>query len=135
MGFNLDQEIDKLAELVAQRSKRKAGKPRDLRLVGAEKPAESDAPTQPALPNWAELQAVDVSPRAKVMHEIMVIANSYGWQIAVTHFLLTKGVPYLSDLTDPQLEDLLDRMHGYVDACEVDAFVEDGLQINGRRAG
>ncbi|TMN18489.1 hypothetical protein [Pseudoxanthomonas sp. X-1] len=135
MGFNLDQEIDKLAELVAQRSKRKAGKPRDLRLVGAEKPPEPDKVAQAALPNWAELQAVDVSPRAKAMHEIMVIANNYGWQIAVTHFLMTRGVPYLSDLTDPQLDDLLDRMHGYVDACEVDAFVEDGLQICGRKSG
>jgi len=135
MGFNLDQEIDKLAELVAQRSKRKAGKPRDLRLVGAEKPAEPEAKTQASLPNWAELQAVDVSPRARVMHEIMVIANSYGWQIAVTHFLVTKGVPYLSDLTDPQLDDLLDRMHGYVDACEVEATVDESLPVRSRLIG
>ena len=57
----------------------------------------------------------------------MVIANQYGWQIAVTHFLLTKGVPYLSDLSDPQLDDLLNRMDGYVDAAEVGASLEGCL--------
>lgn len=59
------------------------------------------------------------------MHKIMVIANTYSWQIAITHFLITKGVPYLSDLTDPQLDDLLGRMHGYVDAVETGASLTD----------
>lgn len=61
------------------------------------------------------------------MHEIMTIANAHNWQIAITHFLLTKGVPYLSDLTDPQLDDLLDRMHGYLDAAETGASLPDCL--------
>lgn len=60
----------------------------------------------------------------------MVIANTYGWQIAVTHFLMTRGVPYLSDLTDPQLEDLLDRMRGYVDAAETGSSLPDCLPAN-----
>ncbi|UNK43438.1 hypothetical protein MNO14_04970 [Luteimonas sp. S4-F44] len=61
------------------------------------------------------------------MHEIMHIANAYNWQIAVRHFLVTKGVRYLSDLTDPQLDDLLSRMHGYVDAAETGASLPDCL--------
>ncbi len=64
------------------------------------------------------------------MHSIMFIANSYSWQIAITHFLMTKGVPYLSDLTDPQLDDLLDRMHGFVDAAETGASLADFLPAN-----
>lgn len=59
------------------------------------------------------------------MHKIMVIANRYGWQIAVTNFLITKSAPYLSDLTDPQLDDLLSKMHGYVDAAETGASLPD----------
>jgi len=61
------------------------------------------------------------------MHMIMVIANAHSWQIAVTHFLMTKGVPYLSDLTDPQLDDLLDRMQGYVDAAETGSSLAEAL--------
>jgi len=64
------------------------------------------------------------------MHSIMVIAHTYGWQIAITHFLITRGVAYLSDLTDPQLEDLLDRMHGYVDAAETGSSLPDCLPAN-----
>jgi len=63
------------------------------------------------------------------MHKIMVIANAHSWQIAVTHFLMTKGVPYLSDLTDPQLDDLLDRMQGYVDAAETGASLADSAAM------
>lgn len=108
--------------------------PRELRLVGSERarePQEEAAEEPPSrLPDWTTFQAVDVSERALKMHKIMVIANTYRWQIAVTHFLMTKGVPYLSDLTGPQLDDLLDRMHGYVDAAETGACLEDALPMN-----
>lgn len=77
------------------------------------------------LPDWSAHQPVDISERAWKMHKIMVIANAHSWQIAVTHFLMTKGVPYLSDLTGPQLDDLLDRMQGYVDAAETGASLAD----------
>ncbi len=92
-----------------------------------------DSPGEPVeepparLPDWTTFQAVDVSERALTMHKIMVIANTYNWQIAVTHFLMTKGAPYLSDLTAPQLDDLLDRMNGYVDAAEMGACLHDAL--------
>jgi len=119
--LDLDQEMEKLAELVALRAHRKIGRPRNLRLVGGESGPEAPSVATaepPSLPDWTTFAPIDVSERARKMHEIMVIANTYNWQIAITHFLMTKGVPYLSDLTDPQLDDLLDRMHGYVDAAE-----------------
>ena len=131
--LDLDHEMEKLAQLVALRAHRKLGMPRDLRLVEAESapPARGDAPIErPALPDWTTFQPIDVSERARKMHTIMTIAHTYNWQIAITHFLLTKGVPYLSDLSDPQLDDLLDRMHGYVDAAETGASLPDCLPAN-----
>lgn len=132
MAYDLDQEMDKLAQLVAQRAHRKMGKPRDLRLVGASEPEPPrlGAAEPVALPDWTSFQAIDVSPRARKMHEVMVIANTHGWQIAITHFLMTRGVPYLSDLTEPQLDDLHDRMRGYVDAAEMGASLADCLPAN-----
>jgi hypothetical protein len=123
-------QVDRVAELLAQRAKRKLGKPRDLQLVGeeGEPPDRGVVPLDPpSLPDWTTFQPIDVSERARKTHTIMTIANTYGWQIAITHFLLTKGVPYLSDLTGPQLDDLLDRMHGYVDAAETGASLPDCL--------
>lgn len=123
------RQVDRVAELLAQRAKRKMGLPRDLHLAGSER-APDPAPslsTAPVLTDWTAVGAVDVSPRAQAMHEIMCIANAHNWQIAVRHFLMTKGVGYLSDLSDPQLDDLLDRMHGYVDAAEMGASLPDCL--------
>lgn len=104
--------------------------PRELRLVGAESAPEarpSPAVEPPSLPDWTTMKPLDVSERARKMHTIMLIANTHGWQIAVTHFLMMKGVPYLSDLSDPQLDDLLGRMNGYVDAAEIGASLTDYL--------
>lgn len=130
MAFDLDQEMNKLAQLVALRAHRKMGRPPALHLVG-ESTAEVALPVGTAearsLPDWTTFAPVDVSERARKMHEVMLIANTYGWQIAVTHFLITRGKPYLSDLTDPQLDDLLDRMRGYVDAAETGASLADCL--------
>lgn len=70
---------------------------------------------------------VDVSPRARTTRAILRIADLYGWQSAIVHFLETKGVSYLSDLTNPQLDDLLDRMNGYVDAAEMGCSIEGCL--------
>ncbi len=90
-------------------------------------PVQVIATEPPCLPDWTTFQPIDVSDRARKLHEIMTIANIYNWQIAITHFLMTKGAPYLSDLTDPQVDDLLDRMHGYVDAAEMGASLPDCL--------
>ena len=70
---------------------------------------------------------VDVSPRARTTRSILRIADLYGWQAAITHFLELKGVAYLSDLTMPQLDDLLGRMQGYVDAAETGCSLADCL--------
>lgn len=133
MAFDLDQEMDKLAQLVALRAQRKLGKPPNLLLVGEgepELPKPSDGGKHSCLPDWTTFAPVDVSDRARKRHEIMVIANAYNWQVAITHFLMTRGVPYLSDLTDPQLEDLLDRMKGYVDAAETGSSLPNCLPAN-----
>lgn len=82
------------------------------------------APPQPA---DLDLEPIDVSWRARTMRSIMRIAGQHGWQDAITMFLETKGVPYLSDLTDPQLADLMDRMNGYVEAAETGASLPDCL--------
>lgn len=63
-----------------------------------------------------EAPALDQHPRAVKMRAILRIAQTYNWQSAIAHFLDTRGVAYMSDLSDPQLEDLMDRMDGYVDA-------------------
>lgn len=64
-----------------------------------------------------QVPVLDTSARAVMSRAILRIAQNYGWQSAIAHFLDTKGVGYLSDLTDPQLEDLHDRMLGYLDAA------------------
>lgn len=61
--------------------------------------------------------ALDTSERSVRTRAILRIAQNYGWQSAIAHFLDTKGVGYMADLTDPQLEDLHDRMLGYLDAA------------------
>lgn len=86
----------------------------------------AEAPLPPAATEQLH-PPVDMSPRAQKMRAIVRIANIYGWHEAITHFLDTKGVPYLSDLTLPQLDDLLARMNGYVDAAETGCSLADCL--------
>lgn len=87
------------------------------------------AAAMPPSPSPADMdfRPVDVSVRARKMRGIVRIADMYSWHSAIVHFLETKGVPYLSDLTDPQLDDLLDRMQGYVDAAETGSSLADCL--------
>lgn len=70
---------------------------------------------------------VDVSPRAVMTRAILRIAQTYNWQSAIGHFLDTRGVGHLSDLTMPQLEDLHDRMLGYLDAAMTGCDNQDAL--------
>ena len=81
----------------------------------------------PASPPAVEYPPIDVSPRAIKMSEIVRIANGYGWPDAIPHFLRSRGVSHLSDLTDTQLDDLLDRMNGYVDAAMTGCSLADCL--------
>lgn len=123
------RQVDVVAELLAQRAKRKLGLPRELRAVNGRsaEPNPVGATEPAALTDWTTHQPIDISDRAQKMHEIMLIANTHQWQSAITHFLRTKRVQYLSDLTDPQLDDLLDRMRGYVDAAETGCSLADCL--------
>ena len=70
---------------------------------------------------------LDPSPRARQIRAILRIAQTYNWQSAIAHFMDSRGVAYLSDLTDPQLDDLHDRMLGYVDAAMTGCDNQDGL--------
>lgn len=69
--------------------------------------------------------ALDTSPRAVKTRAILRIAQSHGWQSAIAHFLDTRGVAYMSELTDPQIDDLHDRMEGYVDAAQTGCSIDD----------
>lgn len=70
---------------------------------------------------------LDMAPAAVLIRRINRIALSYGWQSAVAHYLDTRGVGYLADLTLPQLEDLADRLDGYVDAAVHGHSIPDEL--------
>lgn len=86
------------------------------------------AAAMPPTPDHAiDYPLVDVSPRGVTITEIIRIADRFSWHAAITHFLQLKGVPYLGDLTDPQLRDLHDRMLGYVDAAETGCSLPDCL--------
>lgn len=87
--------------------------------------AEAALPQQ--MPVDIQFTPIDVSPRAKKMRAILRIADTYNWRSAITHFLETRNTPYLSDLTMPQLDDLLGRMNGYVDAAETGCSLADCL--------
>jgi len=80
----------------------------------------------PPAPQGNTLSApLDSSPRAKMMRAIMRIADSRGWHSAITHFLDMKGVSHMTDLSQPQLDDLLERMNGYVDAADTGCSLAD----------
>lgn len=61
---------------------------------------------------------LDTSPGAVLIRRINRIALAYGWHDVVAHYLDTRGVGYLADLSLPQLEDLASRLEGYLDALE-----------------
>lgn len=81
----------------------------------------------PAAPDSGAASPLDLSPRAKTMRAIQRIADSYGWHSAITHFLDMKDAEYVSDLSNPQLADLHERMVGYVDAAEMGCSLADSL--------
>lgn len=70
---------------------------------------------------------LEQSERARQIRAINRIALTYGWQSAVAHFLDTRGVPGLSDLSDPQVADLHDRMLGYLDGAMTACDSDDAL--------
>ncbi len=85
------------------------------------------AASMPPPPPPPAQHATDVSPRGIKIARIERIARRYEWPDAIPHFLQTRGVPYITDLTEPQLDDLLSRMEGYVDAAETGCSLDDCL--------
>lgn len=70
---------------------------------------------------------LEQTPRARMTREILRIAQTHGWQSAIAHFMDTRGASYLGDLTEPQIEDLYDRMLGYLDAAHTGCDSIDAL--------
>lgn len=126
MSNEFHQQLDRVAELLAQRAKRKLGHKTQLQVVGKERPPDRDEQAVDPL----ALQPVDASPRARTMRDILRIARAHQWEDAIVHFLETRGVSYMSDLSEPQLGDLLDRMNGYVDAAEMGCSLPNCLAAN-----
>jgi len=87
----------------------------------------AESPLPPIEPPDQAFPPVDVSPKAIKIRRVLRTADIYGWHSAITHFLEMKGVSYLSDLTLPQLDDLTDRMQGYVDAAEMGCSLAECL--------
>jgi hypothetical protein len=88
---------------------------------------ELAAAMPPATAAEIDYPAVDVSPRALKMTRAIRIAQQYNWPDAIPHFLQSRGVAFLSDLSDAQLDDLVDRMDGYVDAAMTGCSLADCL--------
>ncbi|MBS0218104.1 MAG: hypothetical protein JSR63_07940 [Proteobacteria bacterium] len=70
---------------------------------------------------------LDTSKEARLRRQIARIADRYHWWSAVTMFLDNRALSSLEELSRPQLEDLLDRMNGYVDAAEHACDLPDDL--------
>lgn len=61
---------------------------------------------------------LDQTPRARMIRSINHIAANFPWgPQAITMFLDTRGAGYLADLSEPQLQDLYERMLAYEDAA------------------
>lgn len=88
---------------------------------------ELAAALPPAGPAAAMETPLDISPRAKKIRSIQRIADAHNWQSAIVHYLDMKDAEYVSDLSNTQLDDLLERMNGYVDAAEMGCSLADSL--------
>ena len=88
---------------------------------------ELAAAMPPTPPSDIDYPSVDVSSRAIKMTKVIRIAHKYNWPDAIPHFLRSRGVPHLFDLNDTQLDDLENRMDGYVDAAMTGSSLADCL--------
>jgi hypothetical protein len=90
----------------------------------------AEAVQAPPVPADVDFDALDVSPRAQKLRAAIRIANRHGWHSAIVMFLESRGKSHIGDLSDPQLDDLLDRMNGYVDAAEMGCSLADCLSAS-----
>lgn len=115
--------VGRMAALVATIAQHQMGRKPALRVV---KP-DSDADEKALYAAWRGYQTeadtltmpdVDTSPRGIQTRAIKRIMHAYPWGAdAVRFFLDTRGLAYISELNDTQLDDLQYRMDGYVDAA------------------
>lgn len=91
---------------------------------------ELAAAMPPPMPFDIEFDRIDVSPRAVKIAHVMRIAKAYDWPDAIPHFLRSRGVSHICDLSGPQLDDLAQRMDGYVDAAMTGCSLADCLPAN-----
>ena len=107
----------------AQRAKQQAkvGELRNLLSSMEARPAAS--PESEAWRTFQHFQSfqplpLDQTPRARKIRAINHIATRFQWgPQAVTMFLDTRGAAFVADLTEPQLDDLHERMAAYEDAA------------------
>ena len=70
---------------------------------------------------------LDTSPSARLIREILRIAQTYGWQASVAAYLDDRRLGSITALTESQLEELADRMAAYVEAAQYGCDVFDAL--------
>ncbi|HSD16813.1 MAG TPA: hypothetical protein VLC71_06055 [Thermomonas sp.] len=121
---------EEVAALRAGELLRKAGPKRRKRPASTEESTMRAWKAQEVSAASVTAPVIDTSPRAVKTRAILRIAHTYGWQDAIAHFLDTRRAAYLSDLTDPQIEDLAQRMDDYVDAAMTGCSLADCLPAN-----
>lgn len=90
-----------------------------LNLILRDQIAEILAQEAPPPPPPDDVGESDMSTQGVKRRAVLRIAQCYPWGMgAVRHFLDTRGVAYLSDLSEPQLDDLHERMLAYKDAAD-----------------
>lgn len=90
-----------------------------LNLLLRDQIAEILSEEAPPPPRPDDVVEADISPMAMQKRAILRIAEAYPWGIsAVRHFLDLRTAACLSDLTMPQMDDLLERMQAYKDAAD-----------------
>lgn len=90
-----------------------------LSNISARPPASPESEAWRSFQHAQTYQAppLDQSERARAIRAINRIAVQFSWgQQAVTMFLDTRGAGYIADLSEPQLQDLHERMLAYEDA-------------------
>lgn len=102
------------------RQQAKVGKIRNLLSnISARPPASPESEAWRTFQVFQSHQAppLEQTARARMIRAVNRIAAQFSWgPQAITIFLDTRGAGYIADLSEPQLEDLHERMLAYEDA-------------------
>lgn len=74
-----------------------------------------------------QLPVLRQTPRARAIRRIAAIANSRGWQIAITRALDRHGVSCVDDLENAAVFALRDDMERYEDCAQTCCDPDDGF--------